>query len=85
MAEFGPDELRTIMKGCAGEAEGISLDGDFIDVPFEQLGYDSLALLEISHTIEDKTGLVIPDGSIEEMKTPREVIDFVAQSLLGVS
>lgn len=77
MKDFDLDDLRAIMKSCAGVADGIELGGDILDIPFDELGYDSLALLEISHRIEDQQGMVIPDGSVETMKTAREVIAFV--------
>jgi minimal PKS acyl carrier protein len=82
MKEFGLDDLRVLMKSCAGVAEDMDLDGDILRVPFEQLGYDSLALLEIAHKIEDQLGVVIPDETVEKMLTPLEVIDYVNVTVL---
>ena len=85
LKEFDLDDLRMIMRGCAGVADGVDLDVDILDIPFEQLGYDSLALLEIAHTIEEQMGVVIPDGSVEQMRTPAEVIDYVNTDVLKAS
>ena len=85
MKEFDLDDLRGLMKGCAGVDEGIDIDGDILHVPFEQLGYDSLALLEIAHKIEDQMGVIIPDGSVEKMQTPVEIIVYVNSDVLKAS
>lgn len=85
MKDFDLQDLRAIMEKCAGVDEGIELDGDIINVPFEQLGYDSLALLEIAKSIEDQMGVIVPDGSVERMRTPAEVIDYVNTDLLKAS
>ena len=52
MARMTLDDLRTLLIACAGADEGSDLSGDILDTPFEDLGYDSLALMETAARIE---------------------------------
>jgi minimal PKS acyl carrier protein len=70
------DDLRTILVSCAGESDG-PLDGDIRDVDFDELGYDSLALMETAARIRSDFGVTIPDERIAELRTPREILDLV--------
>ncbi|GII80977.1 actinorhodin polyketide synthase [Sphaerisporangium rufum] len=75
MADLGLDELKKIMRTC-GVAESVDLDGEILDVPFEQLGYDSLAVLEIQGQIEQEFAVAMSDDALEHTKTPRQMLDF---------
>ena len=50
MSEFTMDDLRRVMQEAAGENR--HLEGDVLDQPFTELGYDSLALLEAAARVE---------------------------------
>jgi len=52
------DDLRRIMRESAGADESVDLDGDIAAVPFEDLGYDSLALLEMSAVVRQEFDVV---------------------------
>jgi aromatase len=71
------DDLRELMRVSAGEDEEIDLDGDIADVPFPDLNFDSLAVLELASRIEREWGLVVSDEVAAELRTPREVLDHV--------
>ncbi|OLT12361.1 actinorhodin polyketide synthase [Pseudonocardia sp. CNS-139] len=71
------DDLRTILVACAGAADDGVLDGDIRDVGFDELGYDSLALMETAARIKSEFGVVIPDERIAELRTPGEILDVV--------
>ena len=45
-------DLTRMLRESAGEEEGIDLDGDVLDTPFLELGYDSLALLQVIGEIQ---------------------------------
>jgi act minimal PKS acyl carrier protein len=80
MTVFTTEELKDIMlKAADGTAP--SLDGDFLDKPFPDLDFDSLAVLEIATQIQQSYHLAIPDESVALMKTPRDVLDYVTQRL----
>jgi act minimal PKS acyl carrier protein len=70
------DDLRTILVACAGESDGV-LDGDIRDMDFDELGYDSLALMETAARIRSDFGVTIPDERIAELRTPGEILDLV--------
>ncbi|GAA2887937.1 hypothetical protein GCM10020220_092680 [Nonomuraea rubra] len=61
----------------AGEDESTDLDGDIIDAGFRDLGYDSLAVLELASRLERDWGVVVPDEVAATLETPRAVLDYV--------
>jgi act minimal PKS acyl carrier protein len=77
MSAFTPEDLKTIMLSTAGEDTASGLDGDFLDQPFAGLSFDSLAVLEITTSIQQRYHLVISDEAIAGMATPRDVLDYV--------
>jgi minimal PKS acyl carrier protein len=77
MHKFTLDDLRAIMRTCAGEAESVDLDGDISDVSFDELGYDSIALLETAGRIQRSTGVTIDDSELSVQGTPRALVELV--------
>lgn len=43
----------------------------------EELGADSLDLVEILMSLEDEFGISIPDEAIPEIKTIKDIVDFI--------
>jgi len=76
------DQLRTMMRTCAGADEDVDLDGEIGGRPFTDLGYDSLAVLEIQKVIQLEFGIELPDDSLEEMTTPDSTVAYVNERLL---
>ncbi|MET9507496.1 acyl carrier protein [Streptomyces flavidovirens] len=81
MAEMTLAQLTVLLRECAGEEEGVNLDGDVLDVPFTELGYDSLAVLQTTGRIERDYGIRISDDAAAEAHTPRLLLDFINESL----
>ncbi|GAB3206840.1 acyl carrier protein [Nocardia tengchongensis] len=78
------DELRRILVECAGGDETApELAGDIAEVEFEELGYDSLALIETASRIERDFGVKVPEDRLVEVKTPAELIGIVNGQLAG--
>lgn len=77
MTNLTIDALRRILVECAGESDYADLHGDIADVSFENLGYDSLALMEAAARIKRQWGVAVPDQELVELKTPRELRDAV--------
>ncbi|WP_399931708.1 acyl carrier protein [Streptomyces kanamyceticus] len=71
------EELRLILAECAGEEPEESAGEDFADRPFEELGYDSLVLLETSAQLKHRHGVDIPEDVIRELKSARAVLDHI--------
>ncbi|MFE5873005.1 acyl carrier protein [Streptomyces roseifaciens] len=71
------DDVRRILVECAGVDDSIDITGDISDRPFDELGYDSLALMESAAQIKQEFGVVVPDDELVEVETPRALIDLV--------
>ncbi|MEV6009389.1 acyl carrier protein [Streptomyces sp. NPDC051976] len=75
------DDLKRILREAAGQDETIDLDGDILDTSFEDLGYDSLALLETGSRIEREHGIELEDTSVTVVETPRALLAVVNEQL----
>lgn len=63
----------------------MDLDGDILEVPFEELGYDSLALLNTVARIERDYSVELGDDVIAEAKTPGLMLERINAALRGQS
>jgi act minimal PKS acyl carrier protein len=86
MKEFTLDDLREIMRQSAGEDESIKVDGAVLDVTFQDLGYDSLALMETTSRVERALSVKLPEDEwqaavLVESSTPRDLLRFVNSRL----
>ncbi|MDW8805212.1 acyl carrier protein [Streptomyces scabiei] len=79
--EFTIEDLKRILQEGAGADESVDLDGDILDTDFEELGYESLALLETGGRIEREYGITLDDDVITDSRTPRSFIGAVNASL----
>jgi act minimal PKS acyl carrier protein len=70
-------DLRTILLEAAGTDENVDLDGDITDLDFQDLGYESLALLETAGRIERAYGISLDEEAFADARTPRALIDLV--------
>jgi act minimal PKS acyl carrier protein len=82
MREFTLEDLKRIVREGAGE-DGTTLDGDLMDVPFADLGYDSLAMLETVSRISREFGTVLPDDLAVEARTPRMMLNMVNGTIVA--
>lgn len=76
MSAFTVEELAEILREGAGEAEPIDWSRTTLDRRFEDLGYDSVALLETACRVRQRYGVVIED-ELAELETPAEFIHHV--------
>lgn len=81
VSEFTLDDLLRILRAAAGADESVDFDGDILDVEFESLGYESLALLETASRIERERGVTLDDDLASIQSTPRRLIKAVNESL----
>lgn len=82
--ELTIDDLRRILREGAGTGEGVDLDGDILDASFDDLGYESLALLETAARIGREFGVELDDATVTDAETPRDLIDAVNAQLSAV-
>nr|WSX75097.1 acyl carrier protein [Streptomyces sp. NBC_00899] len=78
---FTLDDLRRILLEGAGADDAVDLDGEILDLCFDELGYESLALLETSSRIEREYGVSLDDEELTDGATPRRLIDAVNDRL----
>jgi acyl carrier protein len=72
--------LGEIVDEIAGvPADQVTPDKTFVD----DLDIDSLSMVEIAVAAQDKFGVEIPDDELKNLKTVKDVVDFVQRS--GVS
>jgi acyl carrier protein len=72
--------LGEIVDEIAGvPAADVTPDKSFVD----DLDIDSLSMVEIAVAAQDKFGVEIPDEELKNLKTVKDVVDFVQRS--GVS
>lgn len=71
------NDLRRALAACAGESDSTPLGEHVLDWDFDDLGYDSLALIETAAHIAKQYDVHIPEEHIIELRTPRQLLDFV--------
>ncbi len=82
MAEqFTLTDLMQILREAAGADEGVDLDADILDTSFQDLGYDSLALLEAGSRIEREYAVALDDSTVTDATTPRALLEVVNANL----
>ena len=74
MATF--DKVRDIVVDQLGvEADEVNIDSTFID----DLGADSLDIVELIMAFEEEFGIEIPDEAAEKIKTVQDVVSYIDQ------
>ncbi|WP_141576734.1 acyl carrier protein [Actinomadura sp. WMMA1423] len=77
MAPDGPislTDLVSVLRDCAGETDGVDLGGDIADRAFTDLGYDSVALMEVSARLAERFGLELDEDAAFDLGTPAEML-----------
>ena len=75
MATF--DKVRDIVVDQLGvEADEVNIDSTFID----DLGADSLDIVELIMAFEEEFGIEIPDVAAEKIKTVQDVVSYIDQN-----
>ena len=81
MATFTQADLVGYMRRAAGEDEAIGLDGHIAETTFADLGYDSLAVMEIVSLVEQELGVRLPEEAMAEAETPEQFVQLVNELL----
>ena len=83
MKKLTIEALHGILVACAGGDEASTIAGDISGMEFEELGYDSLALIETAARLKQEYGVTIPEEEITEVTTPGELLDIVNERLVS--
>ena len=71
------EKVRDIVVEQLGvEADEVSIDSTFID----DLGADSLDIVELIMAFEEEFNIEIPDEAAEKIKTVQDVVTYIAQN-----
>jgi act minimal PKS acyl carrier protein len=81
MAGFTFADLRQALREAAGDDDNLELTPHALDTELVDLGYDSLAMLEVAAIVERRYGVKIPDDTVLAGNTPREVMDALNETL----
>lgn len=76
-------DLASTLRQSAGQDDGVELDAEVLDITFEELGYDSVALLETCARIELELDIRLADSTIEEARTPRTLLAAINEQLVA--
>lgn len=79
--QFTLDDLKRILLASAGADENVDLDGDILDLTFDALGYESLALLETGSRIEREYVITLDESALADATTPRQLLNVVNTQL----
>lgn len=74
---FSLEILTRVLHEAAGPGEGTGSDGDIMDTGFDELGYDSLALLETAAFLERDYGVQLDEDETLAARTPRALLELV--------
>jgi len=75
------DELLEKIKGVIVEQLGADADDVTEDAAFvDDLGADSLDIVELVMALEEEFGVSIPDEQAEKIKTVADAVDFISEN-----
>jgi len=78
MARITLDDLTKMLTKAGGEGTDVPrLEGDAVDTAFGELGFDSLALLEVVGQLELTYDITLEEEATQTGGTPRELLDLV--------
>lgn len=76
------DELFEKIKGVIVEQLGVDEDDVAEDAAFvDDLGADSLDIVELVMALEEEFGVSIPDEQAEKIKTVGDAVDFIVENV----
>ncbi|MEV4053674.1 phosphopantetheine-binding protein [Amycolatopsis sp. NPDC049688] len=81
MTQLTMSDLVALLRECAGEDEAVDLDGDIGAVPFEELGYDSLAVLNTTGRVERDYSIQLGDEIVAVSRNPDDLLRAINDRL----
>lgn len=74
------DEIRAGLAGILNEIAGVEVPSVTDEKAFgDDLGVDSLSMMEVVMAAQDKFGIEIPDSDVEQLKTVGDAVNYVAK------
>ena len=75
MSETADRVKKIVVEHLGVEAEKVTEEASFID----DLGADSLDIVELVMAVEEEFGVEIPDDAAEKITTVKDAIDYIDQ------
>ncbi|HEU0284728.1 MAG TPA: acyl carrier protein [Sphingomicrobium sp.] len=76
MSETADRVKKIVVEHLGVEQEKVTEDASFID----DLGADSLDIVELVMAFEEEFGVEIPDDAAEKISTVKDAIDYIEQN-----
>ena len=76
MSETADRVKKIVVEHLGVEPEKVTEDASFID----DLGADSLDIVELVMAFEEEFGIEIPDDAAEKILTVKDAVDFIEQA-----
>ncbi|MER5265424.1 acyl carrier protein [Actinosynnema sp. NPDC002837] len=74
------DTLTAVLREVAGEDETFDLATHVDpDTSFDDIGFDSIALLEVLNVLKREHGVQLDDDVLEHAKTPAALLDVIEE------
>lgn len=80
MATFTLEDLVEYVRRGAGDVDSLDLDENRADTSFADLGYDSIAIMEVLLLIERDLKIKLPEDMDKSM-TPAQYVEAVNEQL----
>lgn len=82
MATFSPDEIRTELANILNEIADVETAAVVDEKSFtDDLGVDSLSMMEVVMAAQEKFEVEIPDSDVEQLKTVGDAVAYISQKL----
>ncbi|MFC0540707.1 acyl carrier protein [Kutzneria chonburiensis] len=81
MVDITLEDLVEIMRKCAGEDENLIANDAVATTDFDELGYDSLALMAASAEVEKSYGVAVDEGELAEIRNLASFVELVNKKL----
>ena len=72
------EKVKTVIVEQLGiDEESVKMDPSFLD----DLGADSLDIVEFIMALEEEFGLEIPDEDVEKIATVKDVVEYISENI----
>ena len=72
------EKVKTVIVEQLGiDEERVKMDSSFLD----DLGADSLDIVEFIMALEEEFGLEIPDEDVEKIVTVKDVVEYISENI----
>lgn len=71
------DFNKVVVEVLEKNVAGLQIEASMMDHTLGDLGVDSLDVMLVMMDIQEKTGVAIPDESVDELTTPNKIVTFL--------